>query len=233
VRDQLFMINPVSWSLFFELMVNILFVMLWRRLTPKFLWSVISASGMVIAAFTLYRHNASMGNFWRTSPIGVARTFFSFGLGILIYYGYRSGRLRVHAPLPVFLLAAAVLIIYLLIPVPPRIRACYDLAFIFLVAPTLVMIGASRHLENRWMGIFSFLGATSYALYATHANLIPLVMTLSARTFAAPPVWLISIASVCVATLLAYLLDMVYDKPVRSALAASFARNQPGRAIRT
>ena len=60
--DRLFLINVVSWSLFFEMLVNILFVVFWKRLTPKALLRIIIASGLIVAAFSIYRHNASMAS---------------------------------------------------------------------------------------------------------------------------------------------------------------------------
>jgi len=109
LRDQLFVINPVSWSLFFEIIVNLLFVACWRRLKVKTLALIITTSAAVLVAATFYRHNASAGNFWRTAIIGFPRTFLSFGMGILICKAHRWGTLRINVSPIVFLMAIGVL----------------------------------------------------------------------------------------------------------------------------
>ena len=226
--DRLFLINVVSWSLFFEMLVNILFVVFWKRLTPKALLRIIIASGLIVAAFSIYRHNASMGNFWRTSPIGLARTLLSFSMGILIYKLHRGGAIRFHASPLIFALAALLLVFCLLYPVPSSVRGYYDLIFIFLIGPLLVLLGSSPRLEQKWLPLFTFLGSTSYALYATHANGLPLVKALTERYFIHASVLTVSLLAVTLATLFAYALDIVYDRPVRKMLTARFGGKSAG-----
>jgi peptidoglycan/LPS O-acetylase OafA/YrhL len=216
---QLFPINSVSWSLFFEVIVNLLFVIFWRSLSLRALAMILAASGSMLCAYALYKHKASAGNMWGYEAIaGMPRVIFSFSLGLLIHRLYETGELKLNGGSVSLFVGIVVLVSYLLIPVSDSIRGLYDLGFIFVVSPSLVVIGTSRHLERSWVKLFSFLGATSYALYAIHSTAISIVTIAAHGLFKEPPVLLISVLSVASMLALSYLLDLFYDGPVRRVL---------------
>ena len=68
----LFVINPVAWSLFFEIVVNFLFVLFWKRLGTKSLLTIIGASAIVLSVFTIRRHGTNLAfrgiRSWSDSP---------------------------------------------------------------------------------------------------------------------------------------------------------------------
>jgi len=217
--DNLFFINPVAWSLLMELVVNLLFVVFWKRLNPKMLFGILAISGLIVSIYTLYQHTAVFGYLWRNAPMGLARTIFSFSMGILIHHFYKSGKLKYGIRFPYFVAGILILIIYLLFPVNDKIRGVYDLLFIILISPALVALGTNIALGNVWLRIFSSLGSASYALYVIHHPLaapteIFVQKVLGISPFATP-IALISVSSFLV---LGYILDQTYDRQARRAL---------------
>ena len=164
--------------------------------------------------------------------VGFPRTFLSFGLGLLIAQGYRSGKLNVNIGTAALLGGITLMVGYLIFPVNEAVRAYYDLVFIFIISPFLVIIGTSKHLENRWAWLFSFLGGVSYPLYAIHAASIPLLRILALRYFKASPTILISLIDVAFLVSVSYLLDLVYDQPIRRVLMSYF-RNKNSQPVST
>jgi peptidoglycan/LPS O-acetylase OafA/YrhL len=86
IDDNLFFINPVAWSLLMELVVNLLFVVFWKRLNPKMLFGILAVSGIIVLIYTLDQHTAVFGYLWRNAPMGLARAIFSFSMGVLIHH---------------------------------------------------------------------------------------------------------------------------------------------------
>jgi peptidoglycan/LPS O-acetylase OafA/YrhL len=219
IDDKLFFINPVAWSLLMELVVNLLFVVFWKRLNPKMLFGILAISGIIVLIYTLYQHTAVFGYLWRNAPMGLARTIFSFSMGVLIHHFYKSGKLNYAIRFPYFAAGILILIIYLLFPVNDKIRGLYDLIFIILISPALVALGTNINLGNVWLRIFSSLGSASYALYVIHHPMAAPTEIFLQKVFGispfATPIALISVSSFVV---LGYVLDQTYDRLARRYL---------------
>jgi hypothetical protein len=84
-----------------ELVVNLLFVVFWKRLNAKMLYGILAVSGIIVSIYTLYQHTAVFGYLWRNAPMGLARTIFSFSMGILIHHFYKSGKLNYGIRFPI------------------------------------------------------------------------------------------------------------------------------------
>jgi peptidoglycan/LPS O-acetylase OafA/YrhL len=217
-KSQLFPINPPAWSLFFELIVNLLFVAFWRRLNLRILYIIFTFSGSVICACALYKHKIAFGSSLNSIPAGLLRTIFSFSLGLILHHHYDAGRLRVNVGSAYFLAGIIVLVASLLIPVNQAVRGVYDMAFVAVISPMLVAIGISSRLDKRLIGLLSFLGTTSYALYALHYTTINIFRTVAFKFFGEPPVFLISALGVASLLGVTYAVDLFYDRPVRRVL---------------
>jgi peptidoglycan/LPS O-acetylase OafA/YrhL len=66
---------------------------------------------------------------------------------------------------------------------------------------------------------FTFLGSVSYALYAIHLPIAAVVQNIAVRHIQAPPIWSIAILGVSTLIVVSYLLDVIYDVPVRRYLS--------------
>jgi peptidoglycan/LPS O-acetylase OafA/YrhL len=168
LNGALFLVHP-AWSLFNELVANLVYGVRGARWPLR--WSIwvigVSAVVLVIAAIQFGRLHA--GFRWSEMHAGMARVFFSFFMGVVIY------RFRDRAPaLPPLasvgcLLAVAVILAF---PTPKSLRADFDLPVVLLVWPALLFL-ASRCTPGNVTGrICSFLGTASYAVYVLHVPLL-------------------------------------------------------------
>ncbi len=108
--SMLFPANGVAWSLFFEIIINMLYAATWRRWTIRALVAVcaITFVGLIICRITLLSFD--IGWSWRNSIGGLARVCYGFPMGVLLYRLWKSQRLSLRVPLAV-VLAATVLVL--------------------------------------------------------------------------------------------------------------------------
>ncbi|WP_342626937.1 acyltransferase [Nguyenibacter vanlangensis] len=171
----LYPLNFPAWSLFYELLANIVMAAAWRRLDNRTLIGLVclSALGLVVSARLLGSLNAGM--IWSWAPAALARVGFSFFLGILLW---RAGPrlLNVSVPpnvsawVPMGLLALALAVDTHHIP-----RPLLDLSEVFFLLPAIIWLGASTRPTGASLMMFEALGGASYALYAVHAPILGLV----------------------------------------------------------
>jgi len=213
-KDWLQPFNVVGWSLFFELSVNLLLVLVWRRLGRTTLVATIMLSGVVLAIQTVAHGHADVGAEWSTMAMGVARTIFSFFLGIAIQRMPRPTVIRTGWA---WLVPAALVPLFL---PGPSAGPYYDLLCIMLLFPALIYAGAI--VEPRRRGVAAFLGLISFAIYALHSPLVLVINTASAElggnllTFT-PWSGMLLVAALVV---IAWMSDLLYDRPVRRWLSA-------------
>jgi peptidoglycan/LPS O-acetylase OafA/YrhL len=163
----LFPLNGVMWSIFFELVANLIWVLFWRPLrSTRVLVVAIACSGVLLAVAAHAYDTMALGANWHTAPGGLARVTYSFLLGILLYRLHESVRVPLPRVPPVVLLAAL-----------PALAA-FDLStyaqlmcalFVF---PALVLLGA--RVEPRGAAAAALchkLGVASYGVYALHKRL--------------------------------------------------------------
>jgi peptidoglycan/LPS O-acetylase OafA/YrhL len=166
IRVTLFPLNPPSWSLFFELLVNIAFAAVHRYLTNRILMiaCTVGAGGLILAAVTI---GGTGGGFaWHDCWLGFARVGFSFPLGVLLYRTRPLQALHVSWLIPCAILAA------LLCASPGKYNALYNLFFVMVASPLLVACGASIQPPESMRRICNYLGVLSYAIYIIHDPLM-------------------------------------------------------------
>lgn len=161
-RDHnLYPLNVPAWSLFFELMVNLLYALAVRWLTNRALTTIAAISGAGLAFTVLIHGEADFGVWLKDLPSGVLRTIFSFTVGVLIY------RVRPTWGRPPAALLLAALAGLLFAPVPTGLgRAAFDLGFIFLASPLLVAMGAAAKPGPALARVCDYVGGISFAIYA-------------------------------------------------------------------
>jgi peptidoglycan/LPS O-acetylase OafA/YrhL len=169
-RDfDLFPVNIPSWSLFLELLVNGAYALAHRWLNTKVLVAVavISLCGLIVLTPSTGIGDAGVRS--TTLIGGCARTIFSFSIGLIVH------RLRpqlARVPVMLLLLATAGA---LAIPFGGKI---YDVAFVVLVSPPLVMLGSCVEPSGSLLKASSFLGIISFPLYAVHRPVLELAQAL-------------------------------------------------------
>jgi peptidoglycan/LPS O-acetylase OafA/YrhL len=152
-RELMFPLDLAAWSLFFELVANLVFVLVGRRLTDPVL-CVLIAAGLALWAVSGFQLEGAVLNEW---PIGLGRVTFGFFAGVGVY---RLWKARPSPRIPAFACVLALASI-LVMPAMPGILLC----------PVLVYVGASA-VANGWTRTACIqLGAASYGFYVLHVPL--------------------------------------------------------------
>jgi len=210
---ELYPLNSPAWSLFFEIVANLVYVACWRWARSR---NLLLLAGLC-AALMLSRPDFYGEGGWNIAsiPMGLLRVFYSFPVGVLIYRAHRWW------PLPrlnsFFLLACFVAL--LMLPEEWVIQFCVLAGF-----PLLVAFAAQSEPGRLASPVFAALGGASYAIYAIHIPCFELADTLRLLAgVAPPPPWagFLFMAAIVPASLL---IDRHYDEPVRRALGRVFIR---------
>jgi peptidoglycan/LPS O-acetylase OafA/YrhL len=227
-REAIYPLDTPAWSLAFELVVNLAFVLAWRMLSIRRLIAIVVLAGVALIFSAFHYGDLSSGSDWRTALGGFPRVFFSFPLGVLLLRLYRERNLRLQlSPLVPLAITLAVLII----EPSARFRPAYDLGCVILVFPLVVAAGATVQ-PLRFAAPFALLGALSYALYALHFPIME--MSISALTkishgnLVRYQPWA-GLAFIGIALIAAYVADAWVDAPARRWLSKTFP-TRPKRA---
>jgi peptidoglycan/LPS O-acetylase OafA/YrhL len=219
-------LNPVQWSLFFELFVNAAHAVARSALTTSRLIAVtlLSAVGsaFAIAHFGTDGVGFDRASFWAGFP----RVVFSFSAGLLTFRLHSAGALpRIRVP---YLLTIALLALVLALPKPPHVS---DMVYVGLAFPALLIAALSADAPDALRPLAVWAGAVSYPLYAIHGPLlslfvafIPLQHAQSIRAIG----WATSIPVTIAA---AWLFERYFDAPIRLWLEPAAKRAAPGVAL--
>ena len=226
--------NLVAWSLFFELFINFVYALVFRRLNTAVLAAVAAASVVVLVYSELnVQYGINNGWLWSDAGVSFARVGFAFSIGVLIYR-HRTQLPKLNVPsIGVILLLASVL----MIQAPEQCLGLIQIVSIVICFPLLVVAAVEVEPSRRLVPLFTWLGVTSYAVYNLHHPLLTIFEYLMSK--ASIPIFDYSpwsgFAAIALIMLIAWIADRVYDVPVRAWLTqrtlGKFTSN-PGRAKR-
>jgi peptidoglycan/LPS O-acetylase OafA/YrhL len=208
----LYPFNPVLWTIFFEVVVNVLYALLARFLgDTRKLTALVAISAVALVAGVLRSDTLEGGSTWFTFMVGLSRMMFSFFCGVLVCRFRRSGKM--HSSL----LAVTLLALLLTLLGTPHTNIS-GLATIIFLFPVMVLVASSVEPREGLQRALGVLGVTSYAVYALHK---PLYQILLGFLIVASPVrpesmapW-IGIAYLCLVFAGCVWVDRFYDTPVR------------------
>jgi peptidoglycan/LPS O-acetylase OafA/YrhL len=220
--NNLFPFNFPTWSLFLELVMNILYIAAVYRLATRQLMVLVTALGIALAALIFHYHSTDIGFTHSTFMGGVGRAAFSFFMGVLLRRLWRP-QFAVKCS---YLCLLLTFLICLSIPRTRAVEPYYDLFIITAVMPSLVFLGAILKNGNAQIApIFRFFGQTSYGLYALHAPIFALFVLFAPSHFSAlGPITSLSLGFVALALLAALVqqLNVRFDQPLRKVLTRTF-----------
>lgn len=220
---EMYPLNGPSWSLFFEYIAYIGYALIIRHLPKWGLALVILLSGLGLGYFV--HTTGSIGVGWtmlsRGMLGGIARVFFSFTIGLLVYRSIKPG----HKSYGFWFGAVAIVSVCALPRLggeeSPWINGLYELICVGLLFPTIVYLGASTPTSNpKLIRLYKFLGDISYPLYIVHYPFIYLYIAWVKNeklTFLQSLPGALALFFGCIT--LAYLCLKVYDEPARRWLS--------------
>ncbi|HTZ70262.1 MAG TPA: acyltransferase [Acetobacteraceae bacterium] len=169
VNANIFPLNTPSWSLFFEFLANVAYGgRLWQG--RCLVWAVPAGAAIGLLAEVTACGSVDRGAiwgdpWWTTFVWGGARVAYSFPVGLLLYRYHTAIRLP---PLPVAILAFVLAALLCASPSGTS-RAIFDLTFVLIVSPVIVVLGCqSEPSSRRQAALCAFLGSISYPIYALH-----------------------------------------------------------------
>jgi peptidoglycan/LPS O-acetylase OafA/YrhL len=160
---NLFHLNPPSWSLFWEYIANISYVLILVKLRDKVLWMLLLVGAVLICYET--KRSGSIAGGWGGDNIsaGAIRVFYSFLAGMLVY---RSGWI-IKSRLG-FLSVSILTLAVFLSPYSNKWNFVSEPIIVIFYLPFLVALGAGATLRPIFAKICKFSGELSYPLYMVH-----------------------------------------------------------------
>jgi peptidoglycan/LPS O-acetylase OafA/YrhL len=211
LNGALFLVHP-AWSLFNELVANLVYGLWGARARTSGILIVIAASAVVLVLAAAEFGRLHAGFRWSEMHAGIARVLFSFFVGVMIYRS-RSGSPKVRPLLAVACLFFVILI--LAFPTPKPLRAYFDLFVVFCCWPALLFV-ASRCIPDRTTGkISAYLGTASYAVYVLHVPLLAWTEYLLPRITETRAIPYAGIALVAAVTVVSWCVTVHMDQPLQ------------------
>lgn len=231
-NGEMYPLNGPGWSLFFEYLGNLLYMLLLRRLPTRWLTLLVALTGAALATFAIgdlsgYGH---LGVGWTLAgsnfPGGMLRLFFAFPAGLLLARRFRPVRIRGAFWLCSLSLAVLLAMPYVGSEQNHLFNGLYDTLSTLLLFPLLLWLGASGHATDAATArICGFLGDISYPLYMVHYPSMYLFYAwVWNHGYTFSEVWPVAAALFAGNILLAWFVLKIYDEPLRRLLTARFLR---------
>ena len=171
--DRLYIFNGAAWSIFFELMINIVYFIFFRKLLSKYLLIVLLLSWCALFWSAFSNQGLDVGWSSQNFIYGFARVFYSFILGLVIFSGRVFDRFRISA---FWLVLMAILFVFTL---QFDLGWIYDLTIITLVFPVILIVSVNSDVVGNTKAIAHFVGDISYSVYLLKTPVIVLFSGLS------------------------------------------------------
>ncbi|MDQ0639487.1 peptidoglycan/LPS O-acetylase OafA/YrhL [Pedobacter sp. W3I1] len=217
---NLFCLNAPAWSLFWEYIANIFYILVLYRLNKKILplLVLLGAIGICYVALKVPNGNLSGGwggqNFWD----GGVRVLYSFSAGMLVYRFNWIIKNKLG-----FLGVSLLLLMAFLFPYADAYNWITEPIIVLFYFPLLVALGAGVVISEPLKKLCKLSGEISYPLYMTHYPFVWVFLTYVAVVKPAmSTLWIVIPVSVTLLVLLAYLIMKFVDIPLRKYLKNKF-----------
>jgi len=231
---EMFPLNGPSWSLFFEYIGNILYVLIIRKFSTKILALLVFIAGCGLATFAIAGPYGDICAGFSLTEIeftaGFLRVLFSFSAGLLLSRIFRPAHIK-----GAFWICSITIVTLLALPRLGGaehlwINGLYDTICCVVIFPILVYLGASGKSTDKYTTrLCRFLGDISYPLYTVHYPFIYLYYAWVKNNKLTFEQSLPGAAAVVIGSIiLAYICLKLYDIPIRNYLAKRFAKSKKG-----
>lgn len=228
-NDDLFKFNVPLWSLLFELLANVIYVLMVPLLTRRVLIGTVVFSGVILAILSIANGTTDGGSELPNAPLGMARAAFGFFAGVLIFRlagspSRPSTRRTWFALIPML-----ALIPMALMPAEGELKAFLQLLAVMGFAPIIVMLGQRFEPPRFLDGFLRWTGEMSFAVYVFHW---PLLMVLRYYEEANPGALtslgpIVGVAFLGVVVIVSWILSAFVDAPIRKWLMQLTRRHRP------
>lgn len=227
---EMFPLNGPSWSLFFEYIGNILYVLFIRKLSTKALAVLVFVAGCGLASFAIWGPLGDICVGFSLTETeftgGSFRLLFSFSAGLLLSRIFKPANIK-----GAFWICSLFIVALLAVP---RIggaeylwmNGIYDIVCCVVFFPLLVYLGASGNTTDKYTThVCKFLGDISYPMYMVHYPFIYLYFAWVKNNDLTFEQSLPGAAGVVVGSIIvAYICLKFYDIPVRRYLTNRFLK---------
>ena len=230
-NGEMFPLNGLCWSLFFEYIGNILYALFIRRLSNKALTIVVVLLGVALASFAIFNVSGygNIGVGWTLDGVnfigGLLRMLFPFSMGMLLSRNFKPMKLRGAFWICTLVMIALFAVPYLEGTESICTNGIYEAFCIIIAFPILLWIGASgTTTDKKSTQICKFLGDISYPIYVIHYPFMYLFYAwlIKNQLFTLGETWQVALCVYAWNILFAYLCLKLYDEPVRKYLAKRF-----------
>jgi peptidoglycan/LPS O-acetylase OafA/YrhL len=183
----MFPILGVTWSLFFEIVVNVGYVVLRHRLDGRRLLVLVACSGLIAGLLAIRLHGMDYGwqGTWPRLMAGLVRSGFGIFFGVWLYRS-RDGLAGLRRPGLAWVGVAAVGLV-LALPSFGMADGYIDALAAWVVFPASVLMLAGSDATPATTRLLLLLGQASYPLYLLHSTVggvISDVLPVAVRRFA-------------------------------------------------
>ncbi len=220
--DSIFPLNGPTWSLFFELVANLVYALAGRRMTTRVLAAIVALSGAALA-YLAFHGGIDVGGRPATILGGIPRTAFGFFGGALLYRVLALAALRGWRPPTLkapFVTTAVLLVAILATPSRFAWNPWFNLFAVGVAFPLLVALAAAPGpAKGHGAKLCKLAGDLSYPVYVLHYPIYVLIggLGLGLAKIPAHAPW-IGAASAAIIIAAAWVALKLYDEPLRRRL---------------
>lgn len=216
---EFYPLNGPLWSLFFELIVNLLFGFGFSAFRGRRLVVGIGLSALAMILLTPMSLSFDQGfhaQFW---ALALARTAYGFFVGVLIARLPHGVAIKSNG---LFYLGAALLCAVFWAPSPTSFP--FDTVAALILLPPIAWLAVKTEPQGALARAARFLGKASYPLYAFNlpAVLFAAALVKLSGIGTMVPGWVLGIAFLASTVGAAYAIDRIIDEPIRSMLKRRF-----------
>lgn len=212
-QSMAYVLNNAHWSIAYELAVNAFHGAFARWLTDRVVFGLIAVCGAILIGGGLSVGTIHLGFDQRYIGIALARTGYSFFVGVLIFR--HRGTIAAALPKVGFWFLAGALVVLATIHNIERpfawLEPVRQLGTAMVLNPLIVALGLKCGASGR---VVRWLGAASYPLYAIHVPLIYWALYAMTPLFSGLALKAVMLAWCVPVLLLALLLGLGVDRPL-------------------
>lgn len=215
---SIYPLNDPSWSLMFEVIINVIYVYTWKFWSKRNIIAVISI--VYLLMITNHAFTGDGGHTWDTVYSGVLRTLYAFPLGVLLYR-FKDQILSLVPKINSLLVVAA-------LPLLLTVVIHWTWQICLLIGFPLLLVFAIRSQPTAFLRpVIDQIGKASYAIYVIHWPLIYL-MTIAISLYKITiDTRVIAVLFIVLIVPFGVLLNYIYDTPVRSFVTRGFLAPKP------